>query len=80
MHGPKDVLVSGRLKIVALVPGGAKVCILNSCMPSRTEDAESFGCTRDVRNMLRESCACGTILLQRSDGKLASHVDNTVIK
>ena len=78
-RGPKDVLVSGGLKIVALFPGGDHGCLLKSCMPSSKEYADSFGCTRDVRNMLREYCACGTILFQRSKGKLVSHVDSPAI-
>ena len=53
MRGPKYVLVSGGLKIVALVPGRANECLLKSCMLSRTEYVEGFGRTCVVRNMMR---------------------------
>ena len=56
----QDALVSGGLKIVPLVAGGAHGCGLKSCVPSSTYYADSFGYTLEVRSMLRESCACLT--------------------
>ena len=55
---PHDVLVSGGLNIVALVAGGAHGFRLKSCAPSKQCLADIFGCTRDVRRMFSESCAC----------------------
>ena len=79
-RGTKDVRVSGGLEIVALVPGGAHVCRLKLCIPSRTAYIDSCGCTLEVQIMFRESCACGMILSHRSDGNAASHVEMTDIR
>ena len=49
--------VSGRLKTVALVAGGAHGCLLKACAPYNTWNAETFGCTLKVLSILSESCA-----------------------
>ena len=46
---PQDVLVSGGLKTVALVAGGAHGCLLKSWDPSSAWNADTFGCTLEVR-------------------------------
>ena len=66
---PQDVRVSGGLKTIALVAGGAHGCLLKSWAPSRTWNAETLGCTLEVRTILSESCARFTNLHHSIVGK-----------
>ena len=58
------------------VPGGAKGTRLKLWGTSSTWYAESFGCTREVRNMLSVSCACLMSLHHRTDGKSLAYVQS----
>lgn len=78
-RGPHDVLVSGGLKMVARVPGGAQGTRLKSCVPSSTWYEESWGCTREVRSIFRESWACDIMRSQRMEGNCPSHVPRPAI-
>lgn len=77
---PHDVLVSGGLKMVALVPMGHHGTLLKSWTPSRTWYADTFGWTLEVRSMFRESCACGINLDQIAAGQCLSMVQNPEIR
>ena len=77
---PHELRISGGLKMVARVPGGANGTRLKSCGPSRAWKAEILGWHRDVRNKFNESWACLTRRLHSSNGKFLSHVHNPEIK
>ena len=80
---PHDVLVSGGLNIVALVAlvaGGAHGWRLKSCAPSKQCLADILGCTRDVRRMFSESCACLMSLHHNIVGKSLSPMLSPAMK
>ena len=60
--GPNDPLISGGLKIVALVPGGPNGTFLKSCWPSNTWKADSWGWILEVRSIFSVSCDCFIML------------------
>ena len=77
---PHELRISGGLKMVARVPGGANGTRLKSCVPSRAWKAEILGWHREVRNKFKESCACFTRRLHNVNGKFLSHVHNPEMK
>ena len=77
---PNDVLISGGLKIVALVPGGAHGVLSKSNFPSRDAYAESLGYTLDVRSRFNESCPCSRSSFHNCAGKSLSVVHKPEIK
>ena len=77
---PHELLISGGLKMVALVPGGANGMRLKSCGPSRAWKAEILGWHRDVRNKFNASWASWTNRLHRVNGNFLSQMHNPEIK
>ena len=71
-RGPHELLISGGLKMVALVPGGANGTRLKSCGPSKAWNAEILGCHRDERRRFRESWDRLTRWLHRARGESLS--------
>ena len=69
---PHEVRVSGGLKMVALVAGGAHGFLLKSWTPLSTWNADTCGCTLEVRSKLSESCACYISLHHSMVGKSLS--------
>ena len=65
---------------MALVAGDAHGCQLMSWTPSRTWYAETFGCNRDVRSMLSESCVCCISLHHRIVGNSLLPTHRPVMK
>ena len=61
--GPQERLISGGLKMVARVPGGAKGTWLKSCDLSKAWNADIFGLYLEVRRRLRVSCTWYTMRL-----------------
>ena len=60
--------------MVPLVPGGPNGTLLKSCCPSRTCNADNFGCTIEVRSMFNVSCNCWINLHHNIDGNSLSHM------
>ena len=44
--------------MVPIVPGGPNGTLLKSRCPSRTWNADNFGCTLEVRSIFNVSCDC----------------------
>ena len=72
--GPQLFCVSGGLKIVARQPGGAKRTRLNSCGPSKTWYADSWGWVRYIQIIFNVSCACLISLHHSTEGNFSPHV------
>ena len=79
-HDPHAVCVSGGLKMVALVAGGAHGLRLKLLTPSRIWNADTFGCTLEVRSKLSESCACWISLHHEMVGKSLSPMLSPAMK
>ena len=61
--------------MVPLVTGGSNGTLLKSCCPSRTWDADNFGCIIEVRSMFNVSCNCLISLYHNIGGNALSHMN-----
>ena len=60
--------------MVPIVPGGSNGTLLNLCCPSRTWNADNFGCTLEVCSMFNVACYCWINLHHNIDGNASSHM------
>ena len=60
--------------MIPLVSGGPNGTLLKSCCPSRTWNAENFGCTLEVRSMFNVYFDCWINLHHNIDGNASSHI------
>ena len=71
-HGPHNIMVSGGLKLMSIVPGGSHGARLKSCIPSSTEYAKNLGALWRYISCLVHIVLVLTIFLHRCSGKSLS--------